>query len=105
MRMNRVTLVRHGQASYGQADYDQLSELGERQSRRLGSYWAERGVQFEFVFVGPRRRHRQTHDAVADEYARRGLAWPAAVELAGHDEYPAFEVMHAALPPILEKEP
>lgn len=34
--MSVVLLVRHGQASYGTADYDRLSETGARQSRRLG---------------------------------------------------------------------
>lgn len=103
--MHRLTLVRHGQASYGETDYDRLSPLGERQSQLLGSHWAERGVVFGRVFVGPRTRHRQTHDVVAAEYTRRGLAWPAPVECPGLDEYPAFEVMGVALPAILEKEP
>lgn len=31
--MSAVLLVRHGQASFGAADYDQLSPEGEEQSR------------------------------------------------------------------------
>ena len=31
-------LVRHGQASFGAADYDKLSALGERQSALLGAW-------------------------------------------------------------------
>ena len=103
--MHRVTLVRHGQARYGEVDYDRLSQLGERQARLLGKHWAERAVLFDRVFVGPRTRHRQTHDAVAAEFLKRGLKWPAPVESAGLDEYPAFEVMGVAMPAILEKEP
>jgi broad specificity phosphatase PhoE len=38
--MGNLYLVRHGQASFGAADYDQLSELGQRQSVRLGEYFA-----------------------------------------------------------------
>ena len=34
--MSNIYLVRHGQASFGAADYDQLSELGLRQSALLG---------------------------------------------------------------------
>jgi hypothetical protein len=30
-----ILLVRHGQASFGGADYDVLSSSGERQARRL----------------------------------------------------------------------
>ena len=34
--MGTLYLVRHGQASFGSANYDQLSALGQRQCRRLG---------------------------------------------------------------------
>ncbi|MDZ4123020.1 MAG: phosphoglycerate mutase family protein, partial [Hydrogenophaga sp.] len=50
--MGTLYLVRHGQASFGADDYDQLSEMGQRQSRRLGEYWAERGVGFDAVITG-----------------------------------------------------
>jgi broad specificity phosphatase PhoE len=40
-----ILLVRHGQASFGGADYDVLSPSGERQARRLGAALAARGVQ------------------------------------------------------------
>lgn len=36
--MGTLYLVRHGQASFGADDYDQLSPLGQRQSVRLGEY-------------------------------------------------------------------
>jgi len=36
--MGTLYLVRHGQASYGAADYDQLSPRGALQARRLGSF-------------------------------------------------------------------
>ena len=44
--MAELVLVRHGQASFGAADYDKLSDLGWRQSRWLGEYFAERGITF-----------------------------------------------------------
>ena len=34
--MGNLYLVRHGQASFGADDYDQLSDLGIRQTVRLG---------------------------------------------------------------------
>ena len=40
--MSVLLLVRHGQASWGSADYDQLSSTGTEQSRVLGralAYW------------------------------------------------------------------
>jgi broad specificity phosphatase PhoE len=38
-----ILLVRHGQASLGAANYDQLSMRGELQARGLGAALADRG--------------------------------------------------------------
>ena len=42
-----LLLVRHGQASFGAADYDQLSGRGVEQSRRLGDWLADGGHRFD----------------------------------------------------------
>ena len=34
--MTTIYLIRHGQASFGQQNYDQLSNKGERQAQLLG---------------------------------------------------------------------
>lgn len=96
--MGRIIVVRHGQASYGQADYDKLSPRGVRQCELLGAHWASRGVRIDEVYVGPRRRHWQSHDAAAGHFRAGGGTWPDAVEDCGLDEFSAFEVMDAAVP-------
>ncbi|HEX5739103.1 MAG TPA: phosphoglycerate mutase family protein, partial [Hydrogenophaga sp.] len=58
--MGTLYLVRHGQASFGAEDYDQLSERGRQQSVQLGRYWAARGLVFDAVITGTLRRHEQT---------------------------------------------
>ena len=63
--MGQLYLVRHAQASFGAADYDQLSALGERQSLRLGEYFAGKGLVFEAVITGSLRRHAQTFSGIA----------------------------------------
>jgi broad specificity phosphatase PhoE len=63
--MTQFYLVRHGQAAFGSADYDRLTEVGVRQSRWLGEYYAERGLAFDAVFAGDQQRHRQTWAALA----------------------------------------
>jgi broad specificity phosphatase PhoE len=55
-----VYLVRHGQASFGAADYDVLSELGHRQSAVLGAELRRRGVQPDTVLSGSMRRQLST---------------------------------------------
>lgn len=58
--MAQLFLVRHGQASYGAADYDRLSDLGWQQARWLGEHFAERGIRFDAHVRGTLRRHDET---------------------------------------------
>lgn len=51
--------MRHGPASFGAADCDELSELGHRQSVRLGEYFAHQGLRFDGLIAGTLRRHEQ----------------------------------------------
>ncbi|MGK0529545.1 MAG: broad specificity phosphatase PhoE, partial [Alteromonadales bacterium] len=50
--MTDIYLVRHGQASFGKANYDKLSELGGQQAIWLGDYFKHRNVEFDAVFSG-----------------------------------------------------
>ena len=68
--MAELVLVRHGQASFGADDYDKLSELGWRQSRWLGEYFAERGAAFDRVVRGSLRRHAETLAGIAEGMGR-----------------------------------
>lgn len=68
--MAELVLVRHAQASFGADDYDKLSELGWRQSRWLGEYFAERGITFDRVVRGSLRRHAETLAGIAEGLGR-----------------------------------
>ncbi len=97
--MGTLYLVRHGQASFGAADYDQLSELGGKQSERLGQYWRERGIRFDAVLTGTLRRHAQTWEGIA-----AGAGYANAVQaLAGLNEYNSEAVIAAIHPHPLQK--
>ncbi|WP_161861425.1 histidine phosphatase family protein [Algicella marina] len=63
--MGEIILVRHGQASFGAADYDKLSPLGHEQSEWLGSYFADHDMRFDTVFRGDLLRHRETFEGIA----------------------------------------
>jgi broad specificity phosphatase PhoE len=82
--MAELYLVRHAQASFGTDDYDRLTELGHRQSRWLGEYFAERGMQFDRVVTGTLRRHRETLAGIGAT-----CRTPDAEVDAGLDEYSA----------------
>jgi broad specificity phosphatase PhoE len=55
-----VLLVRHGQASFGHDDYDQLSDLGRRQSEATGRWLRDRGLRRPVAVHGSLRRQRDT---------------------------------------------
>jgi broad specificity phosphatase PhoE len=93
-------LVRHAQASFGTDDYDRLSELGHRQSRWLGEYFAERGMRFDRVVTGTLRRHRETLAGLLEG----GADTVASIEHAGLNEYDAEHLLrgwlaHTGAPP------
>ncbi|MGO4333107.1 histidine phosphatase family protein [Cupriavidus sp. M-11] len=58
--MATLFLVRHGQASFGAANYDCLSATGRQQARWLGEYFRERGVAFKRVIAGSLTRQQDT---------------------------------------------
>lgn len=58
--MGVLLLVRHGQASLGAADYDQLSELGRRQARATGTRLAHADLAIDRVTCGALTRQRDT---------------------------------------------
>lgn len=97
-----LILVRHGQASFFADDYDCLSPVGETQARRLGDYWAQQGVLFTEVYVGPRRRQRQTAEFVGDQYQRAGLPWPEPITLGELDEYDLSGLMDRLVPGLAQ---
>ncbi len=85
--------MRHGQASFGAADYDQLSALGTRQCQALGQWFAERGLRFEAAYTGTLRRHAQSLAAIAAGHGDTPAAqlWP------GLNEYDPEALVHAHL--------
>lgn len=58
--MTTIYLVRHGQASFGAASYDQLSPNGELQAKVLGHYFEHILKDEPWVIAGGMKRHQQT---------------------------------------------
>jgi broad specificity phosphatase PhoE len=62
--MSQIYLVRHGQASLGKANYDQLSPLGEAQATKLGEHLAHLDAPPSVIITGSMARHQQTAQGV-----------------------------------------
>jgi broad specificity phosphatase PhoE len=85
--VSQIYFIRHAQASYLSANYDQLSPLGEEQSTILGQYLCQTKVHFDKVFVGPLVRQQQTQQLVAQVFERQNMAFQTPIllhELAEH---------------------
>jgi broad specificity phosphatase PhoE len=95
-----VLLVRHGQASWGAADYDVLSATGAEQSRVLGVSLARRGIRPDVVVRGAMRRHRETA-----EQALAGAGWDVPVEEdLGWNEFDHLQMLELHPPALGEGE-
>ena len=111
--MGTLFLVRHGQASFGADDYDQLSVLGRQQAMRLGEYFRLKGVTFTSAMTGTLKRQTQTLAGICEGMGVEFMApasptglqasagehflWP------GLNEYDSQAVIGAIHPHKLEK--
>ena len=86
--MSTLYLIRHGQASFGTANYDQLSATGREQARHLGHYFAGLrdggGERIDRIYSGSLQRQRETADLIAG--ALQPAALPITIDPA-FDEY------------------
>lgn len=81
--MTTILLARHGQASFGQANYDQLSDLGCEQARLLGQHYARAERRIDAIFSGSLVRQRDSAAHFWSQYQ------PA---LDGRGELPIFDM-------------
>jgi broad specificity phosphatase PhoE len=99
--MGTLYLIRHGQASFGADDYDQLSPLGRQQAVRLGEYLRPKlqNQPIEAVMMGSLKRHRQTWEGIAEGAGlpHTPAVWP------GLNEYDSEALIRAIHPGPLAK--
>ena len=100
--MGTLTLARHGQASFGAANYDQLSDRGHLQSERLGAYYATQGSPFDVVYHGSLTRHLETWAGIQRHLKATALpvhCRPGLNEFDGNAIVTAYQAAHD-LPPV-----
>jgi broad specificity phosphatase PhoE len=98
-----VFLIRHGQASYGDAEYDRLSTRGQEQARALGRWMA--GANLDALYTGPLKRQVQTAAFAREASDALGIALPAPTEVSELAEYPAFEMLQHLVPKLVAEDP
>ena len=60
--MATVFLIRHGQASFGMKNYDELSPIGFQQASKLGHFLKSNEIYPTKIIQGDMVRHKQTAD-------------------------------------------
>lgn len=96
--MAEVLLIRHGQASFGAADYDRLSATGEEQSRLLGRWFRGIGAAPDLIVTGTMRRHARTAELCAQA---AGIEAPTLV-VPGFDEMDHVEILARHRPDLVQ---
>lgn len=98
--MATIYLVRHGQASFGKENYDQLSPTGWEQGRVLGR-WLAGKVQLNAVFGGNMERHRETVEAITSGF---GDALPDMQAVEGLNEFDHMQVVERLRPEWVDRQ-
>lgn len=91
--MSTLTLLRHGQASFGADRYDALSDRGREQAECVGRHFAARQRRFERIWIGPRDRHRLTARHALEPV---GLDWEGQAEPALNEFAEGQQVLASA---------
>lgn len=96
--MTTILLARHGQASFGQQNYDQLSELGSIQVKMLGQHYATTQRRIDAIFSGSLVRQQDSARYFWESYqpsisASSGTAIMPALDMSVPDSYmlPIFD--------------
>jgi len=98
--MASIYLIRHGQASFGSDNYDQLSPLGQRQADITGRFLQETGLGIDAAYAGSLSRQQETA-----QRALAGLGNPC--ELITDERFNEInndEQVKALLPSLVEKD-
>ena len=67
--MANLLIIRHGQASFGTDNYDQLSPLGQRQADLTGEFLRQMGTRLSAAYSGDLSRQRETGQRVLGQLA------------------------------------
>lgn len=97
--MSTLYLVRHGQASFGADNYDQLSGTGREQVQELGRYFAglaARGERIDRIYSGSLQRQTETADIIATALigTESGDSTPPITIEPAFNEYDSDVILH-----------
>jgi broad specificity phosphatase PhoE len=103
--MSDIYFFRHGQASFGEENYDRLSPTGVKQAVILARHLAKTGKAFDALYYGDMERQQKTAGEFIDHYRQNKRFVPAPIVSAAFNEYDSFAVWQALIPEVVEADP
>ncbi len=98
-------MIRHGQASFGEADYDRLSPTGLRQARIVASHLCQLTTRFDAVYAGTLARQQETARAMVAVYRDQLVPLPSLQTIPELDEYDAAKLWQHLYAPVTARYP
>jgi broad specificity phosphatase PhoE len=103
--MSMIYMIRHGQASFGEDNYDRLSGLGKRQARILAEHLSSTGFHPDAVYSGTMTRQVATAQELLSVYHAQGKNMPDPEILGGLNEYDTTAIIKALFPGMVKEDP
>jgi broad specificity phosphatase PhoE len=103
--MSTILFIRHGQASFGKENYDELSERGHHQSSLLARYFEDVNRRFDVIYTGTLERHLKTVEKQVSLLEEKKGPMPPVRRLEGLNEYPTQEIFPALAPFAVKANP
>ncbi|HNX29595.1 MAG TPA: histidine phosphatase family protein [Syntrophomonadaceae bacterium] len=102
--MSELVFIRHGQASFGQGDYDILSDLGKEQSLLAAQYLLHTGLSFDRAYSGTLNRQVDTAAVVLAHLQTNSAEAPPLRKVNGLNEYPFESIIRHYFPLLAEED-
>jgi broad specificity phosphatase PhoE len=103
--LSTIFMVRHGQASFGQKNYDQLSQRGREQARVLAEYMIRTGLSFDAVYAGDMVRQKDTANEILAVFRSHDGNPPALNILSEFNEYSSRDIIMAHIHDAVGEDP
>jgi len=98
-------MIRHGQASFGKENYDELSDLGRRQSRILGKNFMSSGILLDAIYSGTLARQSETVREFLSAYGSGGIKLPKILKTDAFNEHDSEGVLRGLIPVFIKENP
>ena len=103
--MSELYMIRHGQASFGEKNYDRLSPMGVVQAEIVARHWVGIGRKIDAIYVGTMQRQIDTAGALISVYKDTQIPVPEIISDSAFDEYDSASVFQAQLPRMIDENP